>query len=248
MQSQLSEALALRQQELDASRSRELELTASRAQLAEALQSAQSASQAQLQRTHDDLESMRHASNGTIMHVQQELDASRAQLDAAVHTSQTRERELDELRRLLAEFERSQQRTQARMQELRTELDTSRARQDELLQRVSAAEKEITCQDNTLNASVQVGYVSRACQQFIAQHPAWTQLTDVTLPDLSREDALDMVNTFEEFHAACSVPTREPVYLDSSSTAVKFKKVRMAFGLLLHPDKMVAKVVPHRGQ
>ena len=65
---------------------------------------------------------------------------------------------------------------------------------------------------------------------------------------LVSEDALDMVNTFEEFNAACSVPAREPVYLDNSSTAAKFKKARMAFGLLLHPDKMVAKIVPHRGQ
>ena len=249
LRSQLSDALALRQQELDASRSRELELTASRTQLAEALQTAQSAlqvSQAQLQRTHEDLEAIRHVSNGTIMRMQQELGASRAQFDDAVHTSQAQGRELDELRRQLAEAERSQQQTQARMQGLRTELDTSQTRQNELLQRVSAAEKEITCQDNNLNASVQVGYVSRACQQFIAHYPTWTQLTDVTLPDLSREDALDMVNTFEEFNAACSVPTREPVYLDSS--AAKFKKARMAFGLLLHPDKMVAKVVPHRGQ
>ena len=229
-----NDALAVRQQEDDALRTRELE------QLSEALH----ASQTELQQ----LQGKTEAADGTISRLRQELAASRAQLDEAAHASRTQEREANELRRQLAEAERSQQQTQARVQEMRTELDTSRARQNELLQRVSAAEKEITCQDNNLNASVQVGYISRACKQFIAQYPAWTQLTGASLPNLSREDALDMVNTFEEFAAACSVPAREPVYLDSSSSAAEFKKARMAFGLLLHPDKMVAKVVPHRGQ
>jgi DNA repair exonuclease SbcCD ATPase subunit len=238
-------------QQLNASRTRELELATSRAGLADALQTAQSAlhaSQAQLQRVHDDMEAMRHATNGTIMRGQQELDASRVQLHNAAQASQARERELDELRSQRADAERALEFSQARMQELRQELDISQVRQDVLLQRVSAAESEIKSQEESLNASVKVGYISRACQEFIAECPTWTQSTGVALLSLSREDALDMVNILEEFDAVCSEPRRAPLYLDSSSTAIKFKKAWMAFSLLLHPDKIAAKAVPHRRQ
>jgi chromosome condensin MukBEF ATPase and DNA-binding subunit MukB len=211
-------------------------------------QSALHASQTQLQRLRDEMETTRHATDGTITCLQQELDASRAQLDGAVDAYRAQEQEVNELRCQLADAGRLQQQAQTRMQELRQELDTSRTRQNDLLQRISAAEKEIKCQEDSLNASVKIGYLSRACQEFIHRCPTWTQSTGVSLLNLSRKAALEMVNTFEEFDAVCSDPRREPVYLDSSSAAIKFNKARMALGLVLHPDKIAAKIVPHRRQ
>jgi hypothetical protein len=254
-ESQLPNALAVRQQELDASRTRELELVVSQEQLSEALQTAQSAlhaSQTQLQRLHGEMEATRHATDGTIARLQQELDAARAQLDGAADAFRSQEQEVDELRRQLVDAGRAQQQalaaSQARMQELRQELDSSRSAQNDLLQRVSTAEKEIKCQEDSLNASVKVGYISRACQQFITRCPTWTHSTNAARLNLSREDALDMLNALEEFDAACSEPARHAIRLDSSSTALQFKKARIAFGLLLHTDKIAAKAVPHRRQ
>ena len=74
------------------------------------------------------MEAMRHTSHGATTRVQQELDASRAQLEDAARASRARELEADEWRRLLAEAERLQQQTQARLQELRTQLDVSQTR------------------------------------------------------------------------------------------------------------------------
>ena len=110
------------------------------------------------------------------------------------------------------------------------------------------SQKEMKCQEDSLNASVKVGYLSRACHGFINRFPTWTRSTGAALLNLSRKDALDVVNVFEEFDAVCSEPRREPLYLDSSSTAVKFKKAWMAFSLLIHPDKIAAKIVPYRRQ
>ena len=253
--SQLFNALAARQQELDASRTRELELIASQAQLSEALQSTRSAlqaSQAQLQRLRGEMDAMRHAADGTIARLEQELNASRAQLDGAVDAYRAQEPAVDELRDKLAEAGRAQQQaldaSQARMQQLRQELDSSRSAHDAVLQRLSIAEQRVTCQEDNLNASVKIGYISRACQEFILRCPAWTQSAGVALLDMPRQDALDMVNAVETFDAGCSEPTRAPVYLNSGSTASQFTQAKKAFALLLHPDKIVAKAVPHRSQ
>ena len=194
------------------------------------------------------MEAMRHASHGTTTRVQQELYSSRAQLEDAARASQAREGELDGLRRLLAEAERSQQQTQARLRELRTELDASRTREHELLRRAMAAERKVQCQEESVHASVKVGYISRACQEFMVRCPTWTQSNGDALLHLSREDALTMLNTVEEFDALCSDPSRQPVYLDSSSDAVQFRKAYKACSLLLQPDKIAAEMVPHRSQ
>jgi hypothetical protein len=107
--SQLSNALAVRQQELDASRTRELELVASQPQVWEALQTARSAwqtSQTRLQRLHDEMDATRHAADGTMTRLQQDLESSRAQLYEAIH-ARARQQEVDELRRLMREVQSS---------------------------------------------------------------------------------------------------------------------------------------------